>query len=201
VAVAGHAVWAVVEVVVEVVLEGEAAEDAERRIACTRGRPDGLPLFQVPAPVQLSPMPTFDTLVSRFRSADRNTRLETLLDYSRKLPPLPPEYEALKAQGKNLVPECQTPVYLWIGIENGKVRLHADVPRESPTVRGFVALLIKALDGLSPAEVAAVPGDLLDQLQLTETLGMMRTQGLTSIVARIKRSVADPALQDAIPGT
>jgi len=81
------------------------------------------------------------------------------------------------------------------------VRLHADVPRESPTVRGFVALLIKALDGLSPAEVAAVPSDLLDQLQLTETLGMMRTQGLTSILGRIKRSVADPALQDASPGT
>ena len=153
------------------------------------------------APVQLSPMATLETLITRFRSADRNTRLETLLDYSRKLPPLPPEYEALKAQGKNLVPECQTPVYLWIGVADGKVRLHADVPRESPTVRGFVALLIKALDGLSPAEVAAVPGDLLDQLQLTETLGMTRTQGLTSILGRIKRSVTTPALQDASPGT
>jgi len=42
---------------------------------------DGLPLFQVPAPVQLSRMPTFDTLITRFRGADRNTRLETLLDY------------------------------------------------------------------------------------------------------------------------
>jgi cysteine desulfuration protein SufE len=146
-------------------------------------------------------MPTLETLITRFRGADRNTRLETLLDYSRKLPPLPPEFEALKAEGKNLVPECQTPVYLWVSVEGGKVRLHADVPRESPTVRGFVALLIKALDGLPPADVAAVPGDLLDQLQLTETLGMMRTQGLTSIIGRIKRSVANPALQDASPRT
>ena len=146
-------------------------------------------------------MPSLDTLIARFRSADRNTRLETLLDYSRKLPPLPPEYEALKAQGKNLVPECQTPVFLWIGVEEGKVRLHADVPRESPTVRGFVALLLKSLDGLSPADIAAVPNDLLDQLHLTETLGMMRTQGLTSILGRIKRSVANPALQDASPRT
>lgn len=142
-----------------------------------------------------------ETLITRFRAADRNTRLETLLDYSRKLPPLPPEYEALKAAGKNLVPECQTPVYLWISVEGGKVRLHADVPRESPTVRGFVALLVKSLDGLSPAEVSAVPGDLLDQLQLTETLGMMRTQGLASIVGRIRRSVTNPALQDASPGS
>jgi sulfur transfer protein SufE len=49
--------------------------------------------------------------------------------------------------------------------------------------------------------VAAVPGDLLDQLQLTETLGMTRTQGLTSILGRIKRSVTTPALQDASPRT
>lgn len=146
-------------------------------------------------------MPSLDTLIARFRSADRNTRLETLLDYSRKLPPLPPEYEALKAQGNNLVPECQTPVFLWIGVDDGRVRLHADVPRESPTVRGFVALLLKALDGLSPADVADVPNDLLDQLHLTETLGMMRTQGLTAILGRIKRAVANPALQDASPPT
>ncbi len=146
-------------------------------------------------------MPSLDTLITRFRGADRNTRLETLLDYSRKLPPLPPEYEELKAQGRNLVPECQTPVYLWIAVEDGKVRLHADVPRESPTVRGFVALLLKSLDGLAPAEVAAVPSDLLDQLQLTETLGMMRTQGLTSILGRIKRAAANPTLQDASPST
>ncbi len=146
-------------------------------------------------------MPALDTIIARFRAADRNTRLETLLDYSRKLPPLPPEYEALKAQGKNLVPECQTPVYLWIGVVDGKVQLHADVPRESPTVRGFVALLLKTLNGSTPSEVAQVPGDLLDQLQLTETLGMTRTQGLTSILGRIKRSVADPALQDASRST
>ncbi len=146
-------------------------------------------------------MASLDTLIARFRSADRNTRLETLLDYSRKLPPLPPEYEALKAQGNNLVPECQTPVFLWIGVDDGRVRLHADVPRESPTVRGFVALLLKALDGLSPADVADVPNDLLDQLHLTETLGMMRTQGLTAILGRIKRAVANPALQDASPPT
>ena len=146
-------------------------------------------------------MSSLDTLIARFRSADRNTRLETLLDYSRKLPPLPPEYEALKAQGNNLVPECQTPVFLWIGVDDGRVRLHADVPRESPTVRGFVALLLKSLDGASPADVADVPNDLLDQLHLTETLGMMRTQGLTAILGRIKRAVANPALQDASPPT
>lgn len=138
-------------------------------------------------------MPSLDTIIERFRSADRNTRLETLLDYSRKLPPLPPDLEALKAQGLNRVPECQTPVFLWVGLRDGGVHIHADVPRESPTVRGFISLLARALEGATPAEVAAVPDDLLDRLALAETLGMMRTQGLTAILGRVKRSVADAA--------
>lgn len=146
-------------------------------------------------------MPSLETTIQRFRSADRNTRLETLLDYSRSLPALPPEHATLRDRGLNKVPECQTPVYLWVGVEGQKVRLVADVPRESPTVRGFVSLLIKALDGTDPATVARVPDDLLDQLQLTETIGMMRTQGLSAILGRIKRAVAGAALQDASPRT
>jgi cysteine desulfuration protein SufE len=75
-------------------------------------------------------------------------------------------------------------------VENGQVHIHADVPRESPTVRGFVSLLARSLDGEPPEVVAKVPDDLLDQLGLSETLGMTRTQGLTAILHRIKRSVA-----------
>ena len=130
------------------------------------------------------------TIIPRFKAADRQTRLETLLDYSKKLPALPPEYEALKSDDTARVHECQTPVFLWTDVTAGVVHLHADVPRESPTVRGFLSLLIKALEGGSPADVAAVPDDLLDQLGLTEAIGMSRTHGLTAILARIKRAVA-----------
>jgi cysteine desulfuration protein SufE len=137
-------------------------------------------------------MPTIDTLIPRFKAADRTTRLETLLDYSRKLPPLPERLEQEKARGEHRVHECQTPVYLWVELEGGRVHIHADVPRESPTVRGFISLLARALEGAAPEDVANLPDDLLDQLGLTETLGMTRTQGLTAILQRIKRSVAAP---------
>jgi cysteine desulfuration protein SufE len=135
-------------------------------------------------------MPTLDTLIPRFNAADRSTRLETLLDYSRKLPPLPERLEAEKDRGDHRVHECQTPVFLWVELEDGKVHIHADVPRESPTVRGFISLLARTLEGAAPEDVARIPDDLLDQLGLSETLGMTRTQGLTAILQRIKRSVA-----------
>src|SRR5437868_5870765 len=109
-------------------------------------------------------MATLDTLIPRFQAVDRNTRLETLLDYSKKLPPLPPEYEAQKGSDQARVHECQTPVFLWVDVTDGQVHIHADVPRESPTVRGFISLLARSLDGVSPDAVARVPDDLLDQL-------------------------------------
>jgi cysteine desulfuration protein SufE len=135
-------------------------------------------------------MPTLDSLIPRFKAADRSTRLETLLDYSRKLPPLPERLETEKERGEHRVHECQTPVFLWVELVDGKVHIHADVPRESPTVRGFISLLARSLEGAAPEDVARVPDDLLDQLGLSETLGMTRTQGLTAILQRIKRSVA-----------
>jgi cysteine desulfuration protein SufE len=134
-------------------------------------------------------MPTLDTIIPRFKAADRGTRLETLLDYSRRLPPLPERLEAEKDRGDHRVHECQTPVFLWVELEDGKVHIHADVPRESPTVRGFISLLARTLEGAAPEDVAKIPDDLLDQLGLSETLGMTRTQGLTAILQRIKRSV------------
>ena len=138
-------------------------------------------------------MPSLETLIPRFQAADRQTRLETLLDYSKKLAPLPERLEAEKQQGINRVHECQTPVYLWVEVDQGRVHIHADVPRESPTVRGFLSLLARTLDNATPEQVAHLPDDLLDQLGLSETLGMTRTQGLSAILHRIKRSAAAAA--------
>jgi cysteine desulfuration protein SufE len=129
-----------------------------------------------------------DRYIARFNAADRATRLEALLDFSRRLPPLPPEREPERESHR--VPECQTPVFLWVEVEDGIVRISADVPRESPTVRGFVSLLIHGLEGATPAEVAALPNDLLHSLGLDETLGMLRMHGLTAIVQRLKRAAA-----------
>ena len=134
-------------------------------------------------------MPSLATLIPRFAAADARTRLETLLDYSKKLPALPPELHDDRLDERHRVPECQTPVYLWIATPGGRVRIHAHVPPESPTVRGFISLLIRTLNDEPASAVAAVPDDLLDQLGLTETLGMNRTQGLSAILHRVKRGV------------
>lgn len=136
-------------------------------------------------------MPDFPKLISRYKALDRDTRLEALLDWSKKLPELPAELVPLKEQGVGRVHECQTPVFLYVEVNDGVVRIHADVPRESPTVRGFLSLLIRQLNGATPHDVEATPNDLLEQLGLSNDLGMTRTQGLTAILGRIKRTVKE----------
>ena len=128
-----------------------------------------------------------DRIVRRFRASDKQTRLELLLDYSRKLPDLPERFHAARAAGLNQVTECQSPVSLFLERDGEAVTLYADAPREAPTVRGFVSLIEKAVRGADPSAVAQLPTDLLDQLGLGEALGMTRLQGLSAVVGRVRR--------------
>ncbi len=113
-----------------------------------------------------------------------------LLELSDRLPPLPPAYQAQKDAGEHRVHECQTPVYLWIELVDGRVRIIGDVAPEAPTVKGFVSLLIEALDGGEPDEVLAVPQNLIHRIGLAEALGMQRMHGLNGVLGRIRREVA-----------
>ena len=138
-------------------------------------------------PVSFPPMASLDNIVRRFQSTNRETRLEMLLDLSERLAPLPERFHEARDHGVNRVTECQTPVFLFAEMKDETFQLYADVPREAPTVRGFVSLLAKGLNGADLATVSSIPSDLLDQLKLGEALGMTRTQGLSAVVQRVKR--------------
>ncbi len=130
-----------------------------------------------------------EELKQEFDELDVRDRLEMLLDFSDGLPDLPERYRARRDAGENRVHECQTPVYMWVEVVDGQVEIYADVPRESPTVRGFISLLVAAIFGAAPAEVLAVKPTLLAELGLVEALGMVRMRGLHAILYRIKKEV------------
>ncbi len=135
-------------------------------------------------------MTKLDPIIAKFDGLDYQERLELLLDYAEKLPELPERYRAARDAGLGRVPECMTPVFLWIDVVDDKVKIVADVAREAPTVKGFVAILVKAWNGATPEELVAAPADILKQIGLAEKLGMTRLRGLSSIVQRIRREVA-----------
>jgi cysteine desulfuration protein SufE len=133
-------------------------------------------------------MSRLDEIVDEFAGLDQRERLELLLDFAERLPPLPPEYQSRKREHR--VHECQTEVYLWVEVHNGRVAIHAWVAPEAPTVKGFVALLAEAFTGCTPEEVLAVKPDLLNRLGLLESLGMVRMRGLSSVFKRIHEALS-----------
>ena len=136
-------------------------------------------------------------IIEQFQWADADMRLEMLLDFARKLPPLPERFHAQRDAGVNRVPECQTPVFLFMEREDGRLRIYVDVADESPTVQGFISIIVHAFDGSTPEAVAAAPNDLLDQLGLADAIRMTRAVGLSAILGRIKRNAADVAAASA----
>lgn len=140
-------------------------------------------------------MSKLSQIVEMFQGVDAQTRLELLLDFAKRLPPLPDEYRAQRDAGLNRVPECQTPVFLWVEVEDNTVRVHADVAEESPTVKGFVSILVSAFDGSQSREVIEAPSDLLEQLKLSDLIRITRAVGLSFILQRIKREVTRLAQQ------
>jgi len=118
-------------------------------------------------------------------------RLQLLLDFSRELPPLPPELEAHR-DAMEPVPECQSPVFLRVDVDpDSRVHLWFDAPREAPTTRGFASILREGLDGLTAPEVLAVPDDVPDRLGIGSAVSPLRLRGMAGMLARIKRQVRE----------
>ena len=115
-------------------------------------------------------------------------RLQLLLEFSNELPELPERY----ADHPDLferVEECQSPVFIFVEVLDGRVHLFATAPAESPTTRGFASILVQGLDGLTADEVLDVPVDYPQSLGLGEAVSPLRVRGMTGMLGRIKRQV------------
>lgn len=137
----------------------------------------------VPIPERLA------TIVEVFASSPKQFRLEALLDYSNRLPPLPSELAANRDQMEQ-VHECQTPFFLATEMEDGRVRLHFDAPPESPTVRGFAGMLTAGLDLETPEAIIGLDNDFYLRMGLEEVVTPQRIHGMGAILAHLKRQVA-----------
>ncbi|PJI52519.1 cysteine desulfuration protein SufE, partial [Methylobacterium radiotolerans] len=69
------------------------------------------------------------------------------------------------------------------------VRLFFSAPPEAPTTRGFASVLHEGLDGLTAAEILAVPDDMPEELGLTRLVSPLRMRGMAAMLGRIKRKV------------
>jgi cysteine desulfuration protein SufE len=125
-------------------------------------------------------------IIEDFQFLEGREKVELLLEYSEKMPPLP---EGLREHHETMqqVEECMTPVFVKAETQDGRMRFYFDVPRESPTVRGYAAILGEGLEGATPVEVLAVPNDFFQMMGLEKVLTSQRLNGMSAILAHMKR--------------
>jgi cysteine desulfuration protein SufE len=146
------------------------------------------------SPAAAAVPPAIERVLRYFRSLGREEKMQALVQYSRKLEPLPERLRDVD-RGAFHVHECQTPVDIIPEATDGKLHFWADVnARQSPTVAAVLAIVLNAVNDQPPAVTLAIPGDFVRTLMSDIGLGA-REAGLTALIARLKRHAAEAQLQ------
>ncbi len=135
--------------------------------------------------------PALAELVDDFADVGPKDRLQLLLELSQELPELPDRFRDAAATMEQ-VHECQSPLFLAVEVDQDAdrhVHLFFSAPPEAPTTRGFAGILREGLEGLSAAEVLAVPDDVTERLGLRAAVSPLRLRGMAAMLARIKKQV------------
>jgi len=133
-------------------------------------------------------LPRMQEIIDDFSWAEGQEKLELLLEFSEQMPPLPDWLN--KETNMDQVHECMTPVFIHAENDNGSMHFYFDVPPESPTVRGYAAILGQGLDGATPEQVIALPGNFYMEMGLHKVLTTQRLNGIGAILAYIRRLAA-----------
>ena len=146
-----------------------------------------------PAPVP----PSVARVLQYFRALSREDKMQALVQYSKKLEPLPERYRMLN-RGAFTIPECQTQVDLFPDLRpDGTLHFYADVDaRRSPTIAAFLAILLGAVNDQPPSTALGIPLDFARQMMDSIGLGA-REVGLNAMLARVKRYAAQAAAESA----
>lgn len=130
-----------------------------------------------------------DKLVKRFaRINDPKRRYEQLLWYAKKLDALPAEEKTTE----NKVPGCVSQVYITASLDQDKVHFQGD--SDAQITKGLLAMLIIALDGLSPTEIVKLSPEFIKETQLDVSLTPSRANGFYNIFKTMQQkalSLAD----------
>jgi cysteine desulfuration protein SufE len=132
-------------------------------------------------------LPSIDEIVSNFELlVDWEERYRYVIELGRLMEPLPDEArsDANKVQG------CASQVWLRTNLDarQGKPVLHLVGDSDAHIVRGLVALLISLYDGKTASEALSTDAlALFKELGLSEHLTPQRSNGVRSMVERIRR--------------
>lgn len=118
---------------------------------------------------------------------DPTERGSVLVDYANRFEEVPPSVATRPFGDEHKVPACESDAYVWaVDQPDGTLKLHFAV--ESPagvSARALAAILDRTLSGLEPAEIAAVPPDIVERI-FRRNISMGKGLGLMSMVRAVQ---------------
>lgn len=123
-----------------------------------------------------------DKIVKRFAGiSDPKRRYEQLLWYAKKLEAFP----EVDKTPENKVSGCVSQVYITAGLDDDKVSFQGD--SDAQITKGLLAMLINALNGLSPGEIVQLTPDFIKETQLDISLTPSRANGFYNIFKMMQK--------------
>lgn len=96
-----------------------------------------------------------------------------------------PSFDAAHKTPDNEVPGCQSVMYLYSRLEDGRVYFTATA--EALISAGLAAILLQVYSGLPPEVILTCPPSYLEALELASSLSPNRAGGLYSIHLKMKQ--------------
>lgn len=107
-------------------------------------------------------------------------KYEHIITFGKTLPPLDEQYKT----DDNLVKGCQSRVWLYAEMQDGRLVFHAD--SDAIITKGLAGLMVRVLSGHTPREIANANLYFVDAIGLKEHLSPNRANGLVSMIRKMK---------------
>lgn len=120
-------------------------------------------------------------IVEDFAMFDQwDDKYQYIIDLGKTLSPMNAEWKT----DDRLIKGCQSRVWLYTEMKDGKVIYHAD--SDAIITKGIVALMVRVLSQHTPKEIVDAPLDFIEKIGLKEHLSPTRANGLLSMVKQMK---------------
>lgn len=123
-----------------------------------------------------------DNIVEEFSILDGDFEMTNfhLMDLGQKLEEMP---DSLKTD-ENLVNGCQSKVWLFAELIDGKVKFQAD--SNTAITKGLVSLLVRVFDEKTPDEILHQDIFFPSQIGMNRFIGTQRTNGFNAMIKQFK---------------
>ena len=129
-----------------------------------------------------------DEVVEEFAIFDQwMDKYEYIIDLGKKLPLIDDQYR----HDENLVPGCQSRVWLHAELDQDRVYFTAD--SDAIITKGIIALLIRVLSGQPADQISQADLYFIDRIGLKEHLSPTRSNGLAAMLGAIKSAAVAAA--------